>query len=96
MAALDNGKYGLVFPSGCGTTTAVLHLLKTGDHILSSAETYGGTRLLFLDQLKMHGLEVDFVDTTDLKLVAGAIKPNTRVNCVFQLLKSVPYSALKM
>lgn len=83
LAALDNGKYGLVFPSGCGTTTAVLHLLKTGDHILSCSETYGGTRTLFLDQFQMHEIEVDFVDTTDLKLIANAIKPNTRVSVPF-------------
>ncbi|XP_055298496.1 cystathionine gamma-lyase-like [Sitodiplosis mosellana] len=79
LAALDNGKYGLIFPSGCATTTAVIHLLQTGDHILSCSETYGGTRTIFLTQAKMQGIEVDFVDSTNVELFASAIKPNTRL-----------------
>lgn len=79
LAELDNGKHGLIFPSGCGAVTAVLHMLKSGDHIVSGAETYGGTRTLFLDESKKHGIEVDFVDTTDMKLVQNAIKRNTKV-----------------
>lgn len=69
IAELDNGKHGLIFPSGCGTVTAVLHLLNSGDHIVSS----------FIDESKKHGIEVDYVDTTDIKMVENAIKPNTKV-----------------
>ena len=57
-----------------------MHLLKTGDHILSCSETYGGTRTIFLTQAKMQGIEVDFVDSTDVELFASGIKSNTRVN----------------
>lgn len=80
LAALDNGKHGLVFPSDCATTTAVLHLLKPGEHILSCSETSGKTRTIFLTQVKMQGIEVDFVDSTDVEFFASAIKPNTRVS----------------
>lgn len=79
LAALDNGKYGLIFSSGCATTSAVMHLLETGDHILCCSETYGGTRTIFLTQIKTHGIEVDFVDSTNVDLFASSIKSNTRV-----------------
>lgn len=42
-------------------------------------EQYGGTRLLFLDYVKIQGIEIDFVDSTNLKAVEGAIKSNTKV-----------------
>lgn len=80
LASLDNGKYGLVFPSGCGAMSAVLHLLKSGEHMLCSQETYGGTRTLFNHYTKSTGIEIDYVDSTDINLIKAAIKPNTRVN----------------
>lgn len=87
LAALDNAKHGVVFPSGCAAVTALLHLLKSGDHIVSCVEQYGGTRLIFLDYVEIQGIEIDFVDSTDLKQVEAAIKPNTKVTfdvrCVF-------------
>lgn len=79
LASLDNAKHGLVYPSGCAAVTALLHVLKSGDHIVSSVAQYGGTRLLFLDYTKIQGIEIDFVDSTDLKQVEQAIKPNTKV-----------------
>ncbi|XP_055298497.1 putative cystathionine gamma-lyase 2 [Sitodiplosis mosellana] len=79
LAALDNGKHGLVYPSGCAAITALLHLLKQGDHIVSAAEQYGGTRSLFLDYIEIQGIEIDFVDSTDLKQIDDAIKPNTKL-----------------
>lgn len=85
MAALDNAKYGLVYPSGCAAITALLHLLKHGDHILSCTEQYGGTRSLFLDYVEIQGIEIDFIDPTDLKQVENSIKPNTKV-CFFYFL----------
>lgn len=83
MAALDNGKYGLVFPSGFGATTAVLHLLKTGDHILSNSESYEGTRTLLRHFVKTLGIEIDYVDMSDGNLIKEAIKSNTRVRFFF-------------
>lgn len=82
MAGLDNGKYGLVFSSGCGATTAICHLLKTGDHILCGTETYGGTRTLFNHYTNQNRIEIDYIDSTDVNLIKAAIKPNTRVNNV--------------
>lgn len=82
LASLDNGKHGLVFPSGCGAMSAVLHLLKSGEHMLCSQETYGGTRTLFNHFAKSSGIEIDYIDSTDINLIKTAIKPNTRVKSI--------------
>lgn len=85
LAALDNGKHGLAFASGCAATTAVLHLLKTGDHMISSDETYGGTQAIFKHNAESMGIEIDFVDSRNTNAVKMAIKSNTRVK-TFEIL----------
>jgi len=47
IAALEGGKYGLAFASGCAATTTIAHLLKKGDHMICSDDVYGGTFRLF-------------------------------------------------
>lgn len=79
LASLDNGRFGLTFASGLGATTTVITMLKSGDHIVAGDDLYGGTnRLLRNVALKM-GIEIDFVDLTDLPAVEKAIKPNTKL-----------------
>lgn len=79
LASLDNGKYGLTFSSGLGATTTIITMLKAGDHVVAGDDLYGGTNRL-LRQVAMNlGIEVDFVDTTDLKKVEAAIKPTTKL-----------------
>ena len=69
-----------MYPSGVASTAALLHLLKAGDHMLSSEEQYGGTRLLISDYVKIQGIGLDFVDSTNIKQIESAIKPNTKVS----------------
>lgn len=80
IAGLDKAEHCLVYPSGCAAATALLNLLKPGDHYLASNENYGGPRTLFERYCKNQGIEIDFVDPTDPRLVEEAIQPNTRVN----------------
>jgi cystathionine beta-lyase/cystathionine gamma-synthase len=47
LASLDGAKYGLCFASGLGATTAIVHLLYSGDHIVSVDDLYGGTYRYF-------------------------------------------------
>src|SRR5438445_12495871 len=47
VAALEGGRFGLAFASGCAATTTIAHMLQKGDHILSSDDVYGGTFRLF-------------------------------------------------
>ncbi|XP_031622765.1 cystathionine gamma-lyase [Contarinia nasturtii] len=79
FASLDNGKYGLAFSSGLGTTTIITQLLSAGDHIISCDDVYGGTNRLFSKVTARLGIEIDFVDAINLDNVKKAIKKNTRL-----------------
>jgi cystathionine gamma-lyase len=79
LAALEGGKHGIAFGSGCAATTAVLLTLKTGDHVLCGDDVYGGTFRIFDKVLKQFGLEASFMDMRDPAKVAEAIRPNTRM-----------------
>jgi cystathionine gamma-lyase len=76
IAALEYGKYCISFSSGCSALLCVIHLLKTGEHLICCDDVYGGTqRYLRNFTQKQHGIELDFVDLTDLSLVEKIIKP---------------------
>src|SRR6202789_4354779 len=55
LAALEGGKFGLAFASGCAATTTIAHLLKAGDHLVCSDDVYGGTFRLFDKVIKNLG-----------------------------------------
>ncbi|XP_058812407.1 cystathionine gamma-lyase-like [Topomyia yanbarensis] len=98
IASLDNGKYGLTFSSGLGVVTAVITMLKAGDHIIAGNTLYGGTLCLFKDVAKKMNMSVDFVDTTDLAKVEAVLKPNSKLVWIESptnpLLKVVDIEAL--
>lgn len=80
LASIEYGKYCTVFASGCGATAAILHTLKSGDHIIACDDVYGGTqRYMRLYAQDKFGIEVDFVDMTDLANIEKAIKPTTKL-----------------
>jgi methionine-gamma-lyase len=80
MKSLERGEAGLSFSSGMAAETAVvLSQLKSGDHLISSSVLYGGTYGLFSSLLPKFGIDVSFVDTTNLEEVKAALRPNTRM-----------------
>jgi cystathionine beta-lyase len=79
LAALEGARHGVAFGSGCAATTAVLLTLKSGDHVLVGDDVYGGTFRIFDKVLSHFGLEASYLDMTDPKRVAEAIRPNTRL-----------------
>ena len=80
IAALEGAETGQSFSSGMSAITGVaLSFLKKGDHLLSTDVVYGGTYELFESVLIRLGIEVSFVDTTDLKKVQRNLKKNTRM-----------------
>jgi cystathionine beta-lyase/cystathionine gamma-synthase len=79
LAALEGAKHGIAFGSGCAATTAVLLMLKSGDHVLSGDDLYGGTFRIFDKVMKQFGLDASFIDMTDPIKVREAIRPNTRL-----------------
>jgi cystathionine beta-lyase/cystathionine gamma-synthase len=56
-----------------------LRLLRRGDHVICSENTYGGTYRLFERVLRNFGLEFSYVDTTEAANVEAAIRENTRM-----------------
>lgn len=80
ICALEGGPAGLAFSSGMAAETAViLAHLKPGDHLLSTNVIYGGTYGLFSTFLTRLGIDVSFIDTTDLKKVKSSLRPNTKM-----------------
>ncbi|OQW51862.1 MAG: cystathionine gamma-synthase [Proteobacteria bacterium SG_bin7] len=79
IANLESGKHGFAFTSGCAATTTVLHMLKSGDHVIAGDDMYGGTFRLFDKVLRHNGLEFSFVDLTDPKNLEKSLKENTRM-----------------
>jgi cystathionine beta-lyase/cystathionine gamma-synthase len=79
IAALEGAKFGYAFASGMAAIDAVMRLVKSGDHVVVSDNTYGGTYRLFARVLANYGIEFDFVDTTDVSNVESALKQNTKM-----------------
>lgn len=79
LAALDNGKYCLSFPSGTGGQTALIATLKAGDGILCGDNIYTGTIGLFREIAADLGIQVEFIDLTKMKDLKDALKPNTKI-----------------
>lgn len=80
MAALEGGAGALATASGAAAITyAVQNIAVAGDHIVSSANLYGGTYNLFANTLREQGLGVTFVDPSAPENFATAIKPNTKL-----------------
>lgn len=79
IAALEGGTRGFCFSTGLAAITAVTRLLSPGEEILACDDLYGGTYRLFSRILAKRGINVHYVDFTDLDAVAAAITRNTRL-----------------
>ncbi len=79
IAALEGARFGYAFASGMAAIDSTLRLIKSGEHVIVSDNTYGGTFRLFSRVLANYGIEFSFVDTTDTTLVEAAIKENTKM-----------------
>lgn len=80
IAALEGGAAALATASGSAAITyAVQNIAIAGDHIVSSANLYGGTYNLFSNTLKEQGLSTTFVDPSDPENFEKAIQKNTKL-----------------
>ncbi|MEM8521411.1 O-acetylhomoserine aminocarboxypropyltransferase/cysteine synthase family protein [Flavobacterium sp. PL12] len=79
LAVLEGGIGAVVTASGTAAiTTALLVLLKAGDHIVASNSLYGGTFNLFNVTLPRLGITTTFVDPSDTENFKNAVQENTR------------------
>ncbi|PZR60470.1 MAG: bifunctional O-acetylhomoserine aminocarboxypropyltransferase/cysteine synthase [Candidatus Eremiobacter antarcticus] len=79
MASLEGGLGAIATASGqAAQIIAILSLAQAGDHLVSSANIYGGTITQFSVTLRRLGIETTLVADPDQKALAAAIRPNTR------------------
>ncbi|NUP06623.1 MAG: cystathionine gamma-synthase [Polyangiaceae bacterium] len=78
-AALEGGKHGFAFGSGLGASTTLLSLLRSGDHVLTGDDVYGGTFRLLDKVMAPLGIESSFTDLSDIDVVRNSFRPNTRM-----------------
>jgi cystathionine beta-lyase/cystathionine gamma-synthase len=79
IAAIEGGKAGFAFASGMAAIDALTTLLKAGDHVVVTDNTYGGTFRLFERVLRQYQLSFTYVDTSQLDLVEAAFRPETKM-----------------
>ncbi|GMK59777.1 hypothetical protein CspeluHIS016_0803830 [Cutaneotrichosporon spelunceum] len=80
LAKLEGTEVAMLTASGMGAiSTAVLALLKAGDHCIAQSRHYMATAKLFGEMLPRFGVEVTIVEQTDLAAIAAAIRPTTRL-----------------
>ena len=79
IAAIEGGAQGFAFASGMAAIGAVATMLTSGDHVVVSDNTYGGTFRLFDKVLRKYQLTFSYVDTSDLDAVERAFTPATKM-----------------
>jgi len=79
LASLEGGKHAIVFSSGMAAVTAVLALLKHGDHLVMASDIYGGTHRLVNTILPRQGITCTEFDANNPESLEAAVQPNTRM-----------------
>ncbi len=79
VAALEGADHALAFSSGLAAIDGVLHLLKSGDHVVACDDVYGGTFRIFDKVYRQMGIDFTFADLSDLNKAEAAFRPNTRL-----------------
>jgi len=79
ITTIEDGVASVSFGTGMAAIgTTLFSLLRSGDHMVSSAFLFGNTNSLFNTFGKM-GIDVSFVDATSVDAVADAVTENTRL-----------------
>ena len=80
LAALEGTEDALVFGSGAAAmAAAVLAFVRAGDHVVCVQKPYAWTRVLVRDWLPRFGVDVSFVDGSDLQAIESALTGRTRM-----------------
>jgi cystathionine gamma-synthase len=79
LAPVEGGEAALVFASGMAAGAALLQALPPGSHVVLPGDAYYGYGVIGREFLPRWGVDVSFVDATDLAAVAAAFRPETRL-----------------
>ncbi|MBC8067403.1 MAG: PLP-dependent transferase [Deltaproteobacteria bacterium] len=79
LAAIEGGEAALATASGMAAiSTALLAVLRSGDHLIAQRSLYGGTHELITRDLSELGITTTFVDGDEPAQWAAALRPSTR------------------
>ncbi|MBN2213470.1 MAG: aminotransferase class I/II-fold pyridoxal phosphate-dependent enzyme [Bacteroidales bacterium] len=80
LAAIENTESAWVTASGMAAITcAILQICNSGDHLITSVTTYGGTYAFLKNYLRKFNIEVSFVDITNHQSVEEEVRANTKL-----------------
>ncbi len=79
LAALEGGTSGHAFTTGMASISALVAMLKAGDHVICSRDVYAGTVRLFEKIVSGYGINIEYVDTSNLSAVEAAMRKSTRL-----------------
>jgi len=79
ISVLEGGAAAAAFASGMGASMSIFQALAPGDHVLAHVDAYYGTSRLLREIFQRWGLDVSFVDMSDLHAAEKALRPNTKL-----------------
>jgi len=79
ISALEGGAAAAAFASGTGASMSIFQALAPGDHVLAHVDAYYGTSRLLREIFRRWGLDVSFVDMSDLRAVEKALRAKTKL-----------------
>src|SRR6266498_4444466 len=79
ISALEGGAAAAAFASGTGASVSIFQALAPGDHALAHVDAYYGTSRLLREIFRRWGLDISFVDMSDLSAVEKALRPKTKL-----------------
>ncbi len=79
IAALEVGRFGFAYSSGCAAANNVLELLGPGEHLLCCDDVYGGTYRLFEHISRQRQIATTYVDYSYPDRLEQAITAKTKM-----------------
>ncbi len=79
ISALEGGSAAAAFASGTGASMSIFQALTPGDYVLAHVDAYYGTSRLLREIFHRWGLDISFVDMSDLRAVEKAVRPKTKL-----------------
>jgi len=79
LAALEGGQDAAAFGSGLAASSAILQALAPGDHVIAPIDVYHGMTKLLREVFVRWGLDVSFVDMTNIDEIYKTVRPRTKL-----------------
>jgi cystathionine gamma-lyase/cystathionine beta-lyase/cystathionine gamma-lyase/homocysteine desulfhydrase len=79
VAAIEGGRAAFAYASGMAAIGAIASLLQSGDHVIVTENTYGGTYRYFEQVLTRYRIEFSYIDTAQPEFVERAMRPSTKM-----------------